>query len=303
MKISVIVPVYNGRNYLPECLDSIGNQILQPEEVIVIDDVSAEPVDDIVDIYAARQGYPQIHLLRLDINQGQAAARNMGILQSRGDWLAFLDHDDIWDPDHLAEQKKTAMSSGADLVFCQAKLFRGHLSSGFICHAIPKTYKGEALEPLDLMKDNFIIMSSCLIRKDALTEVGLFDVSPALRSVEDLDLFLKLMQKNMKFAMSEQASLNYRKHDESATGRLGHMVRQIVNVTEKHIHSVSGSSAVKNHLRCDVSWRAANETFCTKASDRWFWLARSVYLTVIKLKRLDLYFYRFVRFQLKHFLI
>lgn len=302
MKISVIIAVYNGRKYLSECLDSIGSQTRQADEIIVVDDASPDPPDDIIAKYSEIESYPEIHLLKIKVNKGQAAARNMGIIHSSSDWLAFLDHDDIWDSDHLAEQEKTAMSSGADLVFCQAKLFRGHPSTGFVCHAIPQTYKGEALKPLDLIRDNFIIMSSCLIRKNALKEVGLFDESPALRSVEDLDLFLKMMQKNMKFAMSGQASLNYRKHDESATGRIGHMIRQIVQVTEKHIDSIPGSGSVKNHLRCDVSWQAANETFCTKAGDRWFWLTRSVYLTIIKFKRLDLYLYRFVRFQLKHLL-
>lgn len=302
MKISVIIAVYNGRKYIGDCLDSIGAQSRPPDEVIIVDDASIDPPDDIVAKYIAQEGYPKLHLLKLKVNQGQAAARNMGILHSTSDWLAFLDHDDIWDPDHLAEQEKTAIASSADLVFCQAKLFQGHPSTGFICHAIPPTYHGGTLEPLDLMINNFVITSSCLVRKDAVTDVGLFDVSPAMRNVEDLDLFLKLMQKNMKFVMSHQASLNYRKHSESATGRIGNMIRQIVHVIEKHIKSVGGDRSIKNRLRCDIAWRAANETFFLKESDRWYWLARAVYLTMVSFKRLDLYFYRFIRYQLKYLL-
>jgi teichuronic acid biosynthesis glycosyltransferase TuaG len=302
LNISVIIPVYNGRKYLKDCLDSIGSQTLLPDEVIVIDDASIDPPDNIVEIYAAITGYPKIRLLKLAVNQGQAAARNMGIIHSISDWIAFLDHDDIWDPDHLAEQKKTAIATNADLVFCQAKLFQGDPTTGFIRYAIPKLYNDELLEPLALMKNNFIITSSCLVRKSAMKDVGLFDTSPDMRNVEDLDMFIKMKLKNMKFAMSSQASLNYRKHDLSATGRLGHMIRNIVHVTEKHIKTIEGNRSLKNRLRCDIAWNAANETFYLKNNDRWFWLARAIYLTIIKLKRLDLYIHRFIKFQHKEFI-
>jgi glycosyltransferase involved in cell wall biosynthesis len=258
-----------------------------------------DPPDDIVAIYAAIPGYPKIQLLKLAVNQGQAAARNMGIIHSIGDWIAFLDHDDIWDPDHLAEQKKTAIATNADLIFCQAKLFQGDPTTGFIRYAIPEIYNDGFLEPLNLMKNNFIITSSCLVKKSAVKDVGLFDVSPDMRNVEDLDMFLKMKQKNMKFAMSGQASLNYRKHDASATGRLGHMIRNIVHVTEKHIKIIEGNKSLKNSLRCDMAWNAANETFYLKDNDSWFWVARAIYLTIIKLKRLDLYLFRFIKFQYK----
>ena len=63
-EISVIIPAYKARKFLPECLASIGDQTLLPQQILVIDDASPEPVDDIVANFAARPGFPPIRLIR-----------------------------------------------------------------------------------------------------------------------------------------------------------------------------------------------------------------------------------------------
>jgi len=95
--ISCIVPVYNGEKYLAETLDSILAQTHQPMEVIVADDGSTDQTADVV------KRYNQIRYLKQS-NAGPAAARNLGLSAATGDFVAFLDADDLWHPQKLERQ-------------------------------------------------------------------------------------------------------------------------------------------------------------------------------------------------------
>jgi glycosyltransferase involved in cell wall biosynthesis len=96
--ISCIVPVFNGARFLAEAIDSILGQSLAPGEVIVVDDGSTDSTPEVAARYGGRVTY-----VRQD-NAGPSAARNRGVLRSRGDFVAFLDADDLWHPDKLARQ-------------------------------------------------------------------------------------------------------------------------------------------------------------------------------------------------------
>lgn len=281
MTISVIIPAYKARRYLSDCLESIGQQTRLPEEVIVVDDASTEAFDDIVSAFSSLPGYPPIRLLKHRRNQGQAAARNTGITACAGDWLAFLDHDDVWDPEHLEQLEKTASDTQADLVFCPAKLFVNHPGEEGMAIAQPSTGAEKQFSPFALMRNCFIITSSCMIRSSRLAQVGGFDATPAVRAVEDLDCFLKLLRTGARFAMAPRATLNYRKHPESATGRKGYMIRQIVFVTERHLGWVEGTRKEKFKFRSRLAWNAAIETSITRAPDRWAWFFRALRLTAM----------------------
>lgn len=96
--VSVVIPCYNGSPFLRETLDSVLNQTHNPLEVLVVDDGSTD------DSAAIAQSYGQpVRVLR-QRNQGESVARNRGIEESRGDWIAFLDADDAWKPTKLQRQ-------------------------------------------------------------------------------------------------------------------------------------------------------------------------------------------------------
>lgn len=95
--ISVIIPVYNGERYLAEAIESVLQQTLPPAEVLVIDDGSTDGSAAVAQSFATVRYFYQP-------NAGGNAARNRGIRQSTGDFLAFLDADDLWIPDKLAAQ-------------------------------------------------------------------------------------------------------------------------------------------------------------------------------------------------------
>lgn len=109
--ISCIVPVYNGAAYIGEALNSILGQTLRPFEVIVVDDGSTDSTAEIVAEYHQTVSYVYQE------NAGPAAARNRGIALARGDFLAFLDADDVWHPEKLARQA-SRFQAVPDLEYC-----------------------------------------------------------------------------------------------------------------------------------------------------------------------------------------
>ena len=96
--ISCIVPVYNGELYLREALDSIFSQGYEPLEVIVVDDGSTDGTAKVVDRYDGRIRYVR------QSNAGPVAARNRGLEEAKGDFIAFLDADDLWHPNKIRVQ-------------------------------------------------------------------------------------------------------------------------------------------------------------------------------------------------------
>ncbi|HEY9519113.1 MAG TPA: glycosyltransferase family A protein [Gemmatimonadales bacterium] len=96
--ISCIVPVFNGERFLAEALDSILNQTYRPLEIIVVDDGSTDATAELAAGYA-----PRVTCLRQD-KRGSAAAKNRGVSASRGEFIAFLDADDLWLPGKLERQ-------------------------------------------------------------------------------------------------------------------------------------------------------------------------------------------------------
>jgi glycosyltransferase involved in cell wall biosynthesis len=257
-EISVIIPAYKARKFLPECLASIGDQTLLPQQILVIDDASPEPVDDIVANFAARPGFPPIRLIRHEVNRGQAAGRNTGIRASDSEWLAFIDSDDVWLPDHLEQAMATLDATGADLAFCPATIFENDIHENTPFIERPMTSEEISLAPFALLKRCFIIMSSVVARATAIREIGGFDEEERMRAVEDLDCFMKLLKNDAMFAISEKSTLFYRKHPAGATSRPGYMSYQSAYVRQIHIANVKGPWFEKRALVARNWWAAFN---------------------------------------------
>lgn len=194
MKISAIIPVYNGKKYLTAAIKSVIDQSLPPYELIIIDDGSTD--DSIQTIENLQATFPiRIHQQK---NAGQSSARNHGARLAEGDYLAFLDQDDIWYPDHLEklarpflQDKRLGWSySNLDEIDERGRLVQiGRLDLTKAEH--PKKSIADMLS-----KDMFILPSASLVRKQAFEEVGGFDEQ--LCGYEDDDLFLRLFANGWK---------------------------------------------------------------------------------------------------------
>jgi glycosyltransferase involved in cell wall biosynthesis len=97
-KIDVVIPAYNAHNYIQRCLESVLSQTLKPNRVIIVDDGSSPPMSEALGRFG-----DQIVFVRLSRNSGVSAARNIGVQHVEGDYFAFLDSDDYWEPDFLKQ--------------------------------------------------------------------------------------------------------------------------------------------------------------------------------------------------------
>jgi len=185
--ISVVIPVYND----PRVEEAIASAWEQPEvsEVIVVDDGSVPPVTLAPGTWATVLRQP---------NQGQAVARNVGVDAARGDWIAFLDADDLWLPGKLAKQLRVALHTGADLVYTAATVPKaggkediwGARVSGSREEEDVQGVKAVAYAPGEIWEDcclgNLLLCpSSWLVRREAFLAMGGFD--PSIAGTEDRD--------------------------------------------------------------------------------------------------------------------
>jgi glycosyltransferase involved in cell wall biosynthesis len=224
MKISVVVPTYNRRELLKRALLSVLSQTSPPTEVTVIDDGSTDGTAMML-----RREFPQISYYYQE-NQGVSAARNLGIQQASGDWLAFLDSDDEWLPEKLASQK-AALTANPEHRIChteenwirngtQLKVPKQYAKSGgwIFSHCLPLC----AMSP-----------STVLIHRSIFTDIGLFD--PLLPACEDYDLWLRITA-NYPVLLIEQPQINkHGGHQDQLSHAFWGMDRFRINALQKII--------------------------------------------------------------------
>jgi glycosyltransferase involved in cell wall biosynthesis len=188
--VSVIIPVYNGADEVGRAIESALAQKNIAVEVIVINDGSKDDTASVLEEYGDKIRAVNQH------NSGLSKTRNNGIALATGEWVAFLDHDDYWLPEKLSLQVKAAERTGFDIVYTNAGNF-GDVGRVGELRSEPKAMvEGDLLEPL--LQDNFIVVSSVMIRRAVIKDIGCFDTS--LPSVEDWDLWLKLSARGVHFA-------------------------------------------------------------------------------------------------------
>ena len=114
--VSIVVPVYNAANYIENTIEMVCRQTYKDWELILVDDASRDESTQIIENYIKNQG-KRIRLIRKKVNQGAAVARNTGIDASSGRYIAFLDADDVWDPEKLEKQVAYMERTGAAFCF------------------------------------------------------------------------------------------------------------------------------------------------------------------------------------------
>ncbi len=197
--VSVIIPVYNGAEEVRRAIDSALAQVNCAVEVIVVNDGSKEATQSVLGEYGDR-----IRAINQQ-NSGLAQTRNNGIELARGEWVAFLDHDDYWKPEKLSEQLKAAERTGYDVVYTNAGNF-GEVDRVAELRSEPAAMvEGDLLQPLLL--DNFIVVSSVMIRRTVIKECQGFNAS--LPCVEDWDLWLRLSAKGVRYAAVREPVTKY----------------------------------------------------------------------------------------------
>lgn len=184
--ISVIIPTYNCSQYLENTLQSVLNQTCNDFEIIVIDDGSTDNTSDTIKPYASHIQYHRQE------NKGAASARNQGIKLSSGKYVAFLDSDDLWEPEKLADQMNIIKNqpdfpiihTNASIIDSEGSMIRKSANEK------RQSCNGMIFEEFFLKNISLILTSSVIIDRKCLENIDLFDENfPVL---QDYDLFLRL---------------------------------------------------------------------------------------------------------------
>lgn len=207
--VSVIIPAYNAATFLPRTLESVLKQTYTNLEVLVIDDGSTDETCEIVQQFVQRDR--RVCLLR-QANAGVAAARNLGIQQAKGEFIAPIDADDLWYPDNIAAQVQCAIAGGEPVgVVYSWSVYIDETDQPL---GGVRAFKIEGNVFLTLLCHNFLgNASASLIRRSYLDQSGLYD--PELRAqqaqgCEDWDVYLRLAE-HCEFRVVPQLLVGYRK--------------------------------------------------------------------------------------------
>jgi glycosyltransferase involved in cell wall biosynthesis len=186
MKVSVVIPTFNRAASLADAIDSVLAQTAPPHEIIVVDDGSSDATPEILASFGGR-----IRPIRQE-NAGVSAARNSGIAAATGEWVAFLDSDDVWTRDRLEVLARDCVGASAG-VHVADLLFEGpgYRKSLFEMRsfAFPAGRATQEDRPLRFVVGGLSLCASAC-RLDWLVRAGGFD--PAIRMFEDLDLLCRL---------------------------------------------------------------------------------------------------------------
>jgi glycosyltransferase involved in cell wall biosynthesis len=201
-RVNVIIPLHNGAAFLADALDSVAAQTYRPLDVTVVDDGST---DDSAQIVAEAQ--VRLHLpiaYHFQHNQGPAAARNCGIAQTDGEFVAFLDADDLWLPQKIAQQLAfMSVHADAQAVVCHMQYI---LEPGTLWPVLLRQAYYDQSPPSYLP-------SALLVRRELFGRIGCFD--PSLRLGEDTDWFLRARGSGVFIGVAPEVLLIRRFHSSS----------------------------------------------------------------------------------------
>ena len=187
--VSVIIPAYNASRTIVRALESVLGQEYEPLEVLIVDDASTDGTGEIVRRFTDRR----VRLIKLDTNRGAAGARNVGIHAAQGEYIAFLDADDIWLPSKLSCQTRVMEQDEQITLVTSDSLWLSH--SGELLrrdHERDAPASGPEAWKM-LLAYTFITTPTVLARRRDLVDLGGF--SGDLPVGEDQDLWIRLLRK------------------------------------------------------------------------------------------------------------
>jgi glycosyltransferase involved in cell wall biosynthesis len=221
-KVTVIIPTFNRGYCLAESIQSVRDQSFTDFDLIVVDDGSTDNTPEVM-----RQ-FPGIQQIRLEENRGVSFARNQGIAVAKGEWIAFLDSDDLWDKKKLATQMKWVDGHSDHHAIYTDEIW---IRNGVRVNAMNKhrKYSGDIFRyclPLCIVSP-----SSVLLHAELLSEVGGFDESMPV--CEDYDLWLRIAKRFPFHFIEEKLIVKRGGHEDQLSRKFWGMDRWRVHALEK----------------------------------------------------------------------
>lgn len=234
VRVSVVIPAYNAAAFIERTLNSVLAQTYTAYEVIVVDDGSADGTHQVVERWLARNQV-QGSCIRQP-NKMIAAARNAGIRASRGEFIALLDADDLWESNKLdAVMKEFAARPNVDLICHNEKITKNGKTVRVTSNGpwVNRMYRSLLLE------GNALSPSATVLRKEKALFIGGFRENPEFNSVEDYDFWMRLSQ-CAQFYFLDQVLGEYTLMERSASRRIEYHAANTVSLLMDHFRSYFG---------------------------------------------------------------
>lgn len=255
-KVSVVITTYNSMTYLPEALESVLRQTFTDFEVLLVDDGSSDSTVQ----WASGLVEPRVRLISQE-NQGVCVARNTGIAYARGEYVAFLDSDDLWEPTKLEKQVRCLEDNPAvGLVHTWLALIdeRGNLTGRDLAS------KAEGDVWKQIVQKNTVACSSVLARRCCFETVGVFD--PNLRVAEDWDMWIRIAER-YQFGLIKEPLVRYRQRINSKSKNYPARLQDFRRIIEKAFQSaplelLDLRNRSYGHVNLCVAWK------CLQGNDK-----------------------------------
>ncbi len=202
-RFSVLLPAHNAASTIGAAIDSALNQSFGDFELIVVDDGSTDNTPRILEVVTDTR----VRVITQPASGTPAGARNRGLTEVRGDYIAFLDADDVWHANKL-ERVEAVLSADpeADVVSHAVRLIRAEVEVGARCFSLePVVSVADQL----LYRGNFLAMSATVVRTALVREVGGFVADPDRPIAEDLELWIRLAETGARFELLPDVLADY----------------------------------------------------------------------------------------------
>jgi glycosyltransferase involved in cell wall biosynthesis len=262
-RVSVIIPAHNAEPFLPETLSSVEAQTYDDWEVVVADDASTDRTAEVVESFGGR-----FRVVRSEVNQGPAAARNLALSETRCELVAFLDADDLWLPTYLGRMVElhddnVAKGVSVGIVCCNASLLG---PEGY--HE--RTYMELKRFPRDLTVGSMLVSNpvfgGALTRRALIDKVGGF--CPELFGTEDYDLWLRILERGFCVVSTREPLYVYRLRQGSVSSSLPRMARSLQRTYERALERDALTARERRIARRQVRLQRALEQLGLALADR-----------------------------------
>lgn len=227
--LSVVIPVYNGENFLAQTVQSVLAQSYPPAEIIVVNDGSTDGTKSVAAAFGVK--------IRLEDrpNAGVSASRNFGISSANTEWVALMDHDDLWQPNHLANLARAiSRNPTADVCYSGGRELTLDPASGLFQLADePMPFPTIADLSSALQERCAFIPSATALRRSTLLAVGGFNSQYV--NLQDWELWLRLLHHGARFIHTPEPTLLYRVHSASRTHNALRTLKHSREVVEQHV--------------------------------------------------------------------
>lgn len=272
VKVSVIIPAYNGDRYIGEAINSILSQTYRDYEIIVVDDGSTDSTRQVIEQYGSKIQYLS------QTNQGVAASRNLGLTKAQGEYIAFLDQDDIFLSDKLASQV-TLLEQNPSLGIANSG-WQIVNQQGETKAAVKPWVEIPELNLANLIIWKPVFLGAMLFRRSWLKRTKGFDT--ILEQTPDVDLVLRLAAMGATAAWVKQVTVKYRQHEANASRNTLLQAQELDQILERFFTQSNLSPEIKSlepesryQSLIWSAWRLQQTGYLLKMSDylykSWFY--------------------------------